>query len=119
MDRRGFLSLGRRGQQRVLELSCERLHVRWVDADGRAARTGAEPDPIGEAGEPPTRVAAETREELLAELGRRLRDADVLRVTGAEWLQEPELRREVESRVESFRSSGRRVESDAAIHVTA
>ena len=102
MDRRAFLSLGRRGRLRTLELSCERLYVRWVDAGARAARNAGDVDDH-ESGEPPTRVSAETRQDLLAELDLRLASADVLRVSGPEWLQDGELRREVESRIEAFR----------------
>jgi hypothetical protein len=112
MDRRAFLSLGRRGRQRVLELSCERLYVRWVDAGARAARHAGGED-VPESGEPPTRVSVETRQDLLAELDLRLRSADLLRVSGSDWLQDGELRREVESRIEAFRRKKGGVETDA------
>jgi hypothetical protein len=99
VNRRDFLKLGRRGHERVLEISGERLYMRWVDAAGRTARMDAIADP---AGEPPTRVVTETAEDLLAELDRRLADADALRVTGEEWLQDSRLKREVETRVAAF-----------------
>jgi hypothetical protein len=110
MDRRAFLSLGRRGRERVLELSCERLHVRWVDALGRSARTGSGDGRAPEGGEPPTRVAAETTDDLLAELDERLRAADVLRVVGDEWLQGDDLHRSMRERIASFEGRGGRVE---------
>jgi hypothetical protein len=113
MDRRAFLSLGRRGRQRVLELSCERLYMRWVDAEARAARMCDDQD-IPESGEPPTRIAAERSEDLLAELERRLGGADVLRVIDAQWLQPTELRLLVESRIEAFRRRGGRIEREAS-----
>jgi hypothetical protein len=110
MDRRAFFSLGRRGRLGTLELSCERLFVRWVDATARATRVGSELDPATDAGEPPTRISTETREDLLAELDRHLSRADILRITGAEWLQHGDLRQSIDARVEAFRSTGRRVE---------
>jgi hypothetical protein len=181
MDRRAFFSLVRRGRLRVLELSCEGLHLRWVDARGRArtatevappragiaaatateqtALVTAEPPPriaapnvaehtpfaadepppriavpnehtpfeAGEpptriaapnehtpfeAGEPPTRIAAETAADLLASLDLQLANADVVRVTGREWLQEEELRRGVDGALEAFERRGGRVEHE-------
>jgi hypothetical protein len=110
MDRREFLSLGRRGRQRVLELSCERLYVRWVDAAAQAALDVSADETMPEVGEPPTRVSAETHADLVAELDRRLASADILRVTGTEWLQDTDLRLEVESHVEALRARGGFVE---------
>jgi hypothetical protein len=163
MDRRAFFSLVRRGRLRVLELSCEGLHLRWVDARGRArtatevappragiaaatateqtALVTAEPPPRiaapnvaehtpfaadepppriaapnehtpFEAGEPPTRIAAETAADLLASLDLQLANADVVRVTGREWLQEEELRRGVDGALEAFERRGGRVEHE-------
>jgi len=52
MDRREFLSFGRHGPERLLELSCERLHVRWVHAQALAALEGVDEEPTFESGEP-------------------------------------------------------------------
>src|SRR5690349_15268592 len=108
VNRRDFLKL-RRGRERVLELSCESLHMRWVDAIGRRARISSEDPAPWESGEPPLRVSAETEEELLAELDRSLAAADVLRVSDAEWLRDSPLEREVASRIEAFRKKGGRI----------
>lgn len=43
MDRRAFLRLAMRGQARVLDLSCERFYLRWVDARPFAAEPGRTP----------------------------------------------------------------------------
>jgi len=114
MNRREFLRLTARGRERVLELSCERLYVRWIDAQASAAADGVEPDAwIPEAdwdGEPPLDVVVPTAEQLFEELERRLRGVQVLRVTGREWLASDDFRSEVEARIEAFRRRGGRVE---------
>jgi hypothetical protein len=130
MDRRAFFSVVRRGRLRVLELSCERLHLRWVDARGRARATTPEEaaalgepprgvaaataadDAALEAGEPPARIAAEAAADLFESLERRLATADVVRVAGREWLQEDELRRGVDAALEAFERRGGRIEHE-------
>jgi hypothetical protein len=109
MDRRGFLSLGRRGRLRMLDLSCERLYLRWVDAQGRMIGR-ADEDATLEGGEPPMRIAAETPEELLGELARRLDDADIVRIRDARWLSDEGLRGRVEAILHAFERRGGRVE---------
>jgi hypothetical protein len=123
MNRREFLRLTVRGRERVLELSCERLYVRWIDAQAGAAfgddlmRADAEnlEDELSFLdadwdGEPLLDVVVPTTAELFEELERRLRSVQVLRVTGREWLAGDDFRREVESRIEAFRRRGGRVE---------
>ena len=112
MDRRAFFALARRGRLRVLDLSCERLYLRWVDARGRARATTADDGPADDVGEPPTRIAGETAADLFAELDLRLADADVVRVADREWLQEDELRRLVDTALQSFEQRGGRVEHE-------
>jgi hypothetical protein len=107
VNRRAFLTLGRRGRKRVVGLSCERLYMRWVDATTHAAHAHA-PDELF--GEPPTKVAAETTDDLFAELDRELATADVLRITDEAWLRTPELRERVEAGVRAFERRGGRVE---------
>ena len=109
MDRRAFLSLGSRGRLRVLDLSCEALYMRWVDARARMV-SGADEPVTPESGEPPTRIAAENPEELLDEIVRRLANADTLRMTDAQWLSDEGLRDRVEAIVAAFERRGGRVE---------
>jgi len=109
MDRRAFLSLGRRGRQRVLELSCERLYVRWVDAMAHAARPSVH-ELFPETGEPPTQVAGERTDDLLEELERKLADAEVVRVIEERWLDDMALMSGVKRRIEAFERRGGRVE---------
>jgi hypothetical protein len=110
MNRRDFLKLRARGDERVLELSCERLYMRYVDALASTDLGGATEAGAGWSGEPPTAIAVPTTVELFADLERRLTDADVLRVLGREWLAGGDFRREVEARIEAFRRQGGRVE---------
>jgi hypothetical protein len=113
MNRREFLRLRVSGRERILELSCEPLYMRWVDARSGLGSTGVT-DAEGPAhmwgGEPPLDVTVPTPEQLFAELERRLAGVDVLRVKGREWLVPGDFRREVESRIEAFRRRGGRVE---------
>ena len=116
MDRRDFFLLFKRGHERVLELSCERLYMRWADARSGAGGPAREPtgsaredaQPWGE--EPPTDIVTVTSADLLDELKRELLRADVLRISGREWLGDADFRRDVETRVEAFMARGGRVE---------
>ena len=113
MDRRSFLFLKTRGRQRVLELSCERLYMRWADARSAPGIAGDERgsgDMQPWEGEPPTEIVTMTTTGLLDDLERELAQADVLRVLGRDWLNDADFRRDVESRVEAFRVRGGRVE---------
>jgi hypothetical protein len=112
MNRRAFLLLKTKGRERVMELSCERLYMRWSDARSRAgAGVGvADAHEPGWDGEPPSELVTETVDALLGELDRGLAGADALRITDEGWLSDPAFRSELESRVEAFRERGGRVE---------
>jgi hypothetical protein len=100
----------------VLEISCERLYVRWVDAPATASPAqlaGAASGWREEAGEPPAILFLETRVELLGQLDASLAGAGTVRLLDPEWLADAELRREVDRRVAVFRQRGGRVESPA------
>jgi hypothetical protein len=111
LDRRAFLRLATRGRERVLEVSCERLYVRWVDARPTESVT----DLIGDSGwlespgEPPSQVVAPTRDELLRQLDASLAGAHAVRLIEPEWLADANLRREVNARVARFREKGGRL----------
>jgi len=109
----------------VLDLSCEALYMRYVEA-GAAGALGGEPSrgssaatvaPTGMAvvadgdapvGEPPLAIEMPTRGELLDDLSRRLGDADRLEVHGAEWLA-GDFGRDVTARLDAFRARGGKV----------
>jgi hypothetical protein len=107
MKRRDFLMFRTDGRTKTVELSCERLYMQYVDA-----RRTAEPDADDAAvnGEPPARFERRSVRQLFDDLAHDLRDADLLRVTHAEWLAEEDFRREVTALVEVVRARGGRVE---------
>lgn len=112
MNRRAFLLLKTKGRERVLELSCERLFMRWADARSRAgAAVAAEPGVHGAwEGEPPSDLVTRSVDDILAELDRALAEADVIRVMDREWLADLAFREAVERRIARFREGGGRVE---------
>jgi len=114
VNRREFLTLRTSGTKQILELSCEPLYMRYVDARSGIGALGdsgdSEPDADFRPGEPPTEVDLPTTGQLFGELERQLAEADELRVFGRDWLSGGAFGREVEARVEAFRRRGGRVE---------
>lgn len=108
LNRRDFLRLRTQGRQRVVELSCERLYMRYTDAMREAAGGGvaaAEPDPwIG--GEPPARLDRPGLDELFAGLRRETRHAHLVRVHGSEWLPPGRLHDAVHAMLDECRARG-------------
>jgi len=115
MNRRDFLLLKTRGQERVLELSCERLYMRYTDAKSGALRpSGGSGDPESWEGEPPLEMVTPTTDDLLRELDEELASADVLHVLDRDWLVAGAFRGAVEARIDAFRRRGGRVEYPAS-----
>jgi hypothetical protein len=85
MNRRQFL-LARPGRTDTIELSCEQLYMRYLDA--RASGTEA---------------------ELFAWVEGQLRDAAELRLRDTEWLEEADLKRGLVQALTVFRARGGRV----------
>jgi hypothetical protein len=118
MDRRDFLFRWMRGQERVLELSCERLYMRWADAragvGGSATAVAVDPSVHDGLqpweGEPATQVVVATTQDVLGALDHELAGADVLKITESAWLTDPDFGPALRSRVEAFRRRGGRVE---------
>ena len=108
MNRRDLLLLRTTSGQRVFELACERLCMRFVDT-----RRPTEPAAVLDDhwhGEPEPQVEPTSTRDLFDGLQRDLIGADVLRVVDARWLADAELRREVDALIARFRQSGGRVE---------
>ena len=111
MNRRDFLLLKTRGQEPVLELSCERLYMRYTDAKSGALRaSGGFGDPESWEGEPPLEMVTPTTDDLLRELDEELASADVLHVLDRDWLVAGAFRGPVEARIDAVRRRGGRVE---------
>ena len=112
MNRREFLLLKTEPRGRVVELSCERLYMRCLDTQvtgqpNEEPADSAETSPWG--GEPPARFSERTPQHVLEELNRELRDVEVLRVVGSQWLA-GDLLRDFEHLIAMFRARGGRVE---------
>lgn len=111
MNRRDFLLLRAKPGTRTIEVSCERLYMRYQDlqlASGSDAEAGAlQYDPSF--GEPPAVFERRTPEEFFADLERQLRSADVVTLVGEEWLQPEELRANVHALVAHLQRDGVRV----------
>jgi hypothetical protein len=112
MNRRDFLFFRTEQQRRVVELSCERLYMRYLDAQStlgpREDADSCRDEPWG--GEPPAVFDLRTTEQLFAELQHDLNAADILRVAELNWLACEPLRRHVETLIASFRARGGRVQ---------
>lgn len=97
-----------------MELSCERLYMRWADARSRAGNVGVTAGMMESSdswdGEPPTEIVTESAGKIWAELQYGLTASDVVVVTGREWLADRDFGREVESHLTVFRAGGGRVE---------
>ena len=105
VSRRDFLRLRLSEGKRVLELSCERLFMRYHDACSDAARrqVSNHEDVPGDAA---MGFATPPAAALFAELERQLADADELRVLETEWLGDGVFAREVEARIDAFGARG-------------
>ena len=114
VSRRDFLTLRTTGTTRVLELLCEPFFMRYIDScSSVGARGGGEASAsVGFTAfaEPQTDIDLPTAQALFAELEENLRDADVLRVMGREWLSDANFGRRVSACIDEFASRGGRVE---------
>lgn len=109
LRRRDLLRLRTPSRDRVLELSCQQLYMRYLEA----RRGRPDPAPLDDSalGEPDAAHDVPGVPDLIEGLTRDLATADVLRIVEREWLVDPDLRREVERLVEAFIARGGRVES--------
>jgi hypothetical protein len=107
MNRRDFLLFRTEGRTTTVELSCERLYMRYVDA--RRAPEPDAPDAIVD-GEPPARFDRRSVRQLFDDIANDVRNADLLRITQTEWLSEEDFRREVMALVDGVRARNGRVE---------
>lgn len=107
LSRRDFLRLHVSEGKRVLELSCERLFMRYHDAQsGAGRRQVSNHDDLTPWTQPSTGFDTPTPDELFAELERQLAEADELRVLEPDWLNGGVFGREVGARVEAFEQRG-------------
>jgi hypothetical protein len=112
-NRRDFLLFRTPAGRRVLELSCERLYMRCLDAQsasaiGRSDLLDGTPD-FWE-GEPPRIIDEPSIDDLFHDLERDLRDVDVLRLVDTQWLASERLNRRFGDIVGGFQRRGGLVE---------
>ena len=110
LSRRDFLKMRVSEGRRVLEVSCERLFMRYTDACSDAARrqVSNHDDPIGLA-RPSAGFETPTPESLFHEFERQLAQVDELRVLEPDWLNGGAFAREVGARVDAFEQRGGQV----------
>jgi hypothetical protein len=121
VNRRDFLLLRTEHATRVAELSCERLYMHYQHASVTTSRAGESALPTAlelVEGEPPAEFTEWTTDQLLSDVDRELRRADVLRVLETEWLAVVAFRRDVEALVAAFRDRGGHVEYQASSAAT-
>lgn len=107
VSRRDFLTLRVSEGRRVLELSCERLFMRYHDACSEvASRQVSNHEDVPGIADAVMGHATATTDALFAELERRLADADELRVLESEWLGDGDLAREVAACIDAFSQRG-------------
>jgi hypothetical protein len=113
VSRRDFLRLRVSRGRRILELSCERLFMRYHDACSEAARRQvSNHEDLRGVADSPTGFSMPPASALFAELERRLAEADELRVLESDWLGDGAFAREVGARVAAFRERGGLVTTD-------
>jgi hypothetical protein len=110
VNRRDFLLFRTAAGKRVVELSCERLYMRCLDAQ---ATRGVQAGPVLDTweGEPPRFVDQPTVDELFRSLDTDLRGADVLRLVDTRWMASEELKQRLGDLVAAFRIRGGVVET--------
>jgi hypothetical protein len=109
MNRRDFLLFTPSQGKRIVELSCERLYMRAVDAQAGSAGEAIEPQDTW-LGEPPRVIALPTIDDLFKDLASELRGVDVLRLVDSHWLASDELKHRLEEAIVDFRARGGIVE---------
>ena len=115
VSRRDFLTMRVREGRRVLELSCERLFMRYHDACSDAAqRQVSNHEDVSGMPDVPMGFAMPSVEALFDELERQLAGVDELRVLERGWLGSGEFAREVAARIDAFTERGGVVGSEAA-----
>jgi len=115
MNRRDFLLFRTRKKERMVELSCERLYMQYLDATAGAARASAHTNEIDATswseGEPPLMIDQPTSEEFFLDLQRELLSADLVRIRDSHWLVDEKIRSRLDAVLAAVRAGGTRVES--------
>ena len=108
VHRRDFLLLRHPSAPRMVQISCERLHMAYLDLQSASASAPGS-DGFSFA-EPPAVVPARTLDEWFGDLERDLAGVEVIQLLGAEWLHPDALRRQVDELLRRLSQRGVRVE---------
>lgn len=115
VSRRDFLTMRVSEGRRVLELSCERLFMRYNDACSEVAqRQVSNHEDVPGAADVPLGFAMPSVDALFDELERQLAGVDELRVLERGWLGSGAFASEVAARIDAFSERGGVVASEAA-----
>ena len=112
LNRRDFLRLRQTSGRRVLELSCRRLFMQYVDSE-RLATAGAtllDPGDDSWDGEPSPELARRAADFLVRQLERDLVEVEVLHVVDEEWLAPLGLDERLAPILERFQARGGQVQ---------
>src|SRR6476659_6509432 len=94
---------------RIVEMSCERLHMSYLDLQAGAAPASTPVDGPSFA-EPPANLPQRDIAEWLGDIEAQLNDVDVVRVVGLEWLRPIELLAHIDALLDRLARRGVRIE---------
>lgn len=110
MNRRDFLMFRTDGADRIVDLSCQKLFVHYLDmCSGFAQGTpeaGLLDDADWWAGEPPLEIATTAPDDFFRSVQADILNADKLRIVDMEWMAQEEFRIRMETLIAAFRAAG-------------
>jgi hypothetical protein len=111
MNRRDFLRLRMAQGRRVLEVSCQALYMRLLDAESMTPPDSVSDfDPV--LGEPPAVFETRTPHDLRRQLEQDVAEVDVVKLLESRWLDTPVLGGFLTPVLTQFEARGGRVERD-------
>jgi hypothetical protein len=109
VDRRDFLLLRHPMSPRTVEMSCERLHMSYLDLQAGSAPEATPIDGPSFA-EPAAILPHRDIDDWLSDIEAQLKDVDVVRVVGEEWLRPTELQAHIDAVLDRLARRGVRIE---------
>lgn len=106
LSRRDFLRLRVNSPVRTLEVSCQALYMRFLEAETGAAPADYPSEFDGVMGEPPSRVDGISRDELRDRIEQDLQSADELRLIESRWLNASDLAAFIQPLLVAFEARG-------------
>ena len=114
MKRRDFLLLRTEGTERIVELSCQKLLVHYLDLNSGFASGQPEAGALDEAhwwaGEPPLQIDTTAPDEFFRAVQQEILDADTVCVVDMEWMAQGEFRIRIETLLAAFKAAGGEVQ---------